>query len=135
KIDLLRAYELTFARMGKPAEQSRDQLIALLNAQYPAATNNLNRELAKLLIYLDAPQVVEKTIPLIQTSKDDPDYQKTFTESADLIFRNPQYGLDIAGMLAKVPPAQQTYLATALSKAKNGWTPELRETYFSWFSN
>ncbi len=135
KIELLRAYELAFARMGQPAAETREQIIRLLDAKYPAATNNLNRELSKLLVFLDAPHVVEKTVALMQTSKDDPDYQKTFTESADLIFRNPQYGLDIANMLAKVPPAQQTYLVTALSEAKSGWTPELRDTYFSWFSN
>ncbi len=49
------------------------------------------------------------------------------------IMRNPQYGMDIANMLSSVPPAQQTYYAIALSQAKNGWTPELREQYFKWF--
>jgi putative heme-binding domain-containing protein len=36
-------------------------------------------------------------------------------------------------MLSKVPPQQQTYYANVLSKAKTGWTPELREKYFQWF--
>jgi putative heme-binding domain-containing protein len=35
-------------------------------------------------------------------------------------------------MLANVPPAQQSYYATVLGKAKTGWTPELREEYFKW---
>ena len=61
--------------------------------------------------------------------------KKTVTESSDLILRNPQYGLDIAEMLSKVPPAQQTYYATMLSAAKVGWTPESREKYFNWFRN
>ena len=47
--------------------------------------------------------------------------------------RNPQYGMDIAGMLSRVPPQQQTFYATILSAAKTGWTPELHEKYFSWF--
>src|SRR5690606_33535182 len=55
------------------------------------------------------------------------------TSSSDLIMRNPQYGLDIANTLAKTPPAQQIYYATALSKATEGWTPELYERYFKWF--
>src|SRR5690606_22222779 len=58
---------------------------------------------------------------------------ETVTKSSDLILRNPEYGLDIAKMLAKTPPAQQIFLATALSEAKIGWTPELREQYFKWF--
>jgi putative heme-binding domain-containing protein len=49
--------------------------------------------------------------------------------------RNPQYGLDIAGMLSKVPPAQQTYYATVLGGAKSGWTPQLHEKYFAWIKN
>jgi putative heme-binding domain-containing protein len=59
--------------------------------------------------------------------------QQTFTNSSDLIMRNPQYGMDIAGMLAKIPPAQQTYYAVALSQVKTGWTAELRDKYFKWF--
>src|SRR5690606_36959085 len=51
----------------------------------------------------------------------------------DLIFRNPQYGLDIAGMLEKTPPAQQIYLATVISEDKIGWSEALWKDYFSWF--
>jgi putative heme-binding domain-containing protein len=76
---------------------------------------------------------VEKTVTLLATVKDDP-MIKTVTASSDLILRNPQYGLDIASMLSNVPPAQQTYLATVLSEAAIGWTPELREKYFQWFA-
>ena len=57
------------------------------------------------------------------------------TASADLIMRNPQYGLDIAAMLAKVPPLQQTYYAVMLSSQQTGWTPETRNRYFKWFRN
>jgi putative heme-binding domain-containing protein len=43
--------------------------------------------------------------------------------------------MDIAKMLAKVPPLQQTYYAVMLSRAESGWTPELRTKYFTWFGN
>ncbi len=69
----------------------------------------------------------------MENAKDDPS-DKTASASSDLVLRNPQYGLDIAGMLSKVPPAQQTYYAVVLSKAKNGWTPDLQEKYFKWFA-
>jgi putative heme-binding domain-containing protein len=38
-------------------------------------------------------------------------------------------------MLEKIPPAQQTYMATMLSAAKNNWTPALHEQYFNWFKS
>jgi putative heme-binding domain-containing protein len=135
QIDLLRAYELVFARMGMPTGAVKKQVIAAINPHYPAATNELNRSLSKVLVPLEAPGAVAKTVALLETAKDDQNYQKTFIASSDLILRNPQYGLDIAGMLAKVPPAQQTYLATVLGGAKSGWTPQLHEKYFAWIRN
>jgi putative heme-binding domain-containing protein len=135
QIDLLRAFELVFARMGKPSGQLQNQVIAYLDGHYPATENELNKSLSKLLVYLDAPKAVEKTMALLATAKDDPSLQKTAMQSADLIMRNPQYGLDIAGMLSKTPPLQQTWYAVALSQAKTGWTPALQEEYFKWFNN
>lgn len=133
QIDLLRAFELIFARMGAPEGSTRNQVISYLDRHYPAKTNDLNRMLSKLLIHIEAPGAVQKTLALMENAKDDP-MDKTVSASSDLIFRNPQYGLDIAGMLSKVPPAQQSYYAVVLSQAKSGWTPKLQEDYFSWFA-
>jgi putative heme-binding domain-containing protein len=134
KIDILRAFELIILRAGKPEGAVKTRLVAYLNPQYPSKSNETNRLLSKILVHIDAPQAVAKTMALMAIAKDDPTEQKTFTSSADLVGRNPQYGLDIAGMLAKTPPAQQVYYATVLSEAKNGWTPPLREKYFKWFN-
>jgi putative heme-binding domain-containing protein len=133
QIDILRAFELTTLRMGQPDAPEKSKLSAYLNANYPAKSNELNRSLSKILVSIGDPLVVQKTLVLISLAKDDDAGQKTITQSSDLIFRNPQYGLDIAGMLAKTPPAQQIYYATVLSEAKNGWTPVMREKYFKWF--
>ena len=82
------------------------------------------------------PKVIETTLTLLEEDKSGaPEQATAATEGADLILRNPQYGLDIAEMLKNVPPAQQTYYATVLSKQQSGWTPELRERYFKWFYN
>lgn len=132
QIDIARAFELVFSRMGQPDAATKEKVIAYLDPQYPAKTNELNRVLSKVLVYIDAPKAVEKTMELMASAKDE-DTQKTFTSSSDLIMRNPQYGMDIANMLSKVPPQQQTYYANVLSRAKSGWTPELREKYFQWF--
>jgi putative heme-binding domain-containing protein len=105
----------------------------LLDPIFPAATNDLNKELSKLLVYVDAPKAVEKTMALLTAAKDEMGSQKTISESSDLILRNPQYGMDIAGMLSKMPPLTQTWYANVLSQAKTGWTTELRNKYFQWY--
>lgn len=110
----------------------KSRVIEYLSPLYPAGDNNVDRMLSKVLVYLGAPDAVEKTLALLKDAQDDEAYQSTFTSSSDLIFRNPQYGLDIANMLANVPPAQQTYLATVLGGAEVGWTDELWEEYFGW---
>ncbi len=133
QLDLMRAFELVFTRMGEPDAASKKMVATYLNPQYPAKSNGLNRELSKLLVYLDAPQAVDKTMALLAIAKDNTDAQRPISESADLILRNPQYGMDIAAMLARIPPMQQTWYANVLTQAKNGWTPELQKKYFQWF--
>ncbi|MGM9510402.1 c-type cytochrome [Larkinella sp. GY13] len=138
QFDVLRAFELIFLRMGAPTDADKAKVIAYLNPHYPAKTALMNRGLSKVLIYLEAPGVVAKTLALMD-KKDEPgmaDLNLTpATASSDLILRNPQYGLDIAKMLEKVPPLQQTYYAVMLSRQETGWTPELRNKYFTWFGN
>jgi putative heme-binding domain-containing protein len=134
KMDVVRAFELIVLRMGKPTGAAYAKMIAYLNPHFPAKTNSLNRSLSKVLVNLGAPGAVSKTMALMAVAKDDDNGQRSVTSSADLVGRNPQYGLDIAGMLAKTPPAQKIYYATVLSEAKNGWTPTLREQYFKWYS-
>lgn len=133
--DVLRAYELVLFRNGDPAPGVRQQVISYLDDLYPAPSNNLNRSLSKILAHLQAPQMVAKTIDLLGEAQDDTADQQTFTESSDLIMRNPEYGLDIAAMLAKTPPGQQVYYATVLSEVENGWNPDLYEEYFIWIRN
>ena len=138
QFDVSRAFELIFLRMGAPEADDKAKVIAYLNSRYPAKSALLNRGLSKVLVYLEAPNVVNKTLALMDL-KDEPGSKnlnlEPTTASNDLILRNPQYGMDIAKMLAKVPPLQQTYYAVMLSRADEGWTPELRTKYFSWFGN
>jgi putative heme-binding domain-containing protein len=132
QLDLVRAIEVLILRMGKPQGIAKDQLVAFLNPKFPAQSNELNRMLSKVLVFIGATGAVDKTLTLLANAKDDP-MEKTVSASSDLILRNPQYGLDIAEMLANVPPAQQTYYATVLSEANSGWTQSLQESYFQWF--
>ena len=136
KLDILRGFELAMLRLGLPDAATNAKITAKYNAQFPANSTLLDRAYARLLVPLEAPNVIPKILKLMET-KDTASANfyrvETATSSADLILRNPQYGSDIAKMLEKIPPAQQTYMATMLSAAKNNWTPELHEQYFSWF--
>lgn len=138
QFDMLRAFELIFLRMGAPEAADKEKVIAYLNSKYPAKTALLNRGLSKVLIYLEAPGAINRTLAQMAL-KDEPGSKslglEPTTASSDLILRNPQYGMDIAKMLSKVPPLQQTYYAIMLSRAETGWTPESRTKYFTWFGD
>ncbi|WP_209332678.1 c-type cytochrome [Lunatimonas salinarum] len=135
QMNLVRAFEVVLFRHDNPAGAMRSKVIAYLDPNFPASTNRLNRVMGKVLVKLEAPSAVPKLLAMLDNAEDDPNFQKTFTSSSDLIMRNPQYGLDIAGMLAAVPPAQQTYYATVLGGAKAGWNDQNYEKYFTWIDN
>ena len=138
KIDVLRAFELAFLRMGMPSDVNKTKVIAYINPNYPANTAELNRMLSKLLLYLDAPGAIQKTLTLMKLKSEpgaNDNMLATATSSSDLILRSTQYGGDIANTLANLPPMQQTYYANVLTMAKKGWTTADRETYFNWFKN
>jgi len=138
QIDYIRAFELNILRNGLPDATQSAAIVSKFDAFYPAKQMNLTRSLSRILITLDAPGIIPRTLKLMET-KDTASVAayrvETATSSADLIMRNPQYGTDIARMLEKIPPAQATYLGTMLSAAKSNWTPELHDRYFAWFRN
>ncbi len=79
KLDKLRVIELSFTRQGKPDPDLAKLAIEKLGRQYPADNFLLNRELSQLLVFLEAPDVVSKTMALL-------DKAKTQEEQAHYIF-------------------------------------------------
>lgn len=65
QIDRLRVLEVCFARQGMPDSAAVAPVLAELSAHYPAKSEPLNRELCQLLVYLEAPGVVKKTLALM----------------------------------------------------------------------
>jgi putative heme-binding domain-containing protein len=61
-ISLLRADGLLFLRMGTPDSTERDALIARFDPLFPSQDRFVNRELCRMLIYLNAPDVVTKAM-------------------------------------------------------------------------
>lgn len=70
KLIKLRVIEVAFARQGRPNTDLVRLGAEKLGKQYPAKSFPLNRELCSLLVYLDAPDVVEKTLKLMDESQE-----------------------------------------------------------------
>lgn len=79
KLEKLRIIELSFIRQGKPDADLAKLAIEKLDRIYPSDNEYINRELSQLLIYLEAPDVVTKTLALL-------DKAKTQEEQAHYIF-------------------------------------------------
>ncbi|QDS92792.1 Cytochrome c [Roseimaritima multifibrata] len=62
KLDLLRAYSLSFIRLGAPDEDQRAKIIAGIDSHFPSSDPRLNREMALVLIYLNAPNAIDRVV-------------------------------------------------------------------------
>ncbi|MEO8616652.1 MAG: c-type cytochrome [Luteolibacter sp.] len=129
QLPYLRAWQLVFTRMGKPAPEICGKIADRLDLLFPNDDPLVNRELVSLLVYLDSPSVVAKTVPLLDTVKDT---DITITTAA-ILARNDHYSKAVEDMHGSLPNRQAIAYAYALREAKVGWTPELRKTYFGWF--
>ncbi len=62
QLDLLRAYGLIFIRLGAPSDSAKKALTGRLSPHYPSGDRELDRELCQMLLYLDAPDAVSKSV-------------------------------------------------------------------------
>lgn len=129
-LGLLRAYGLTFLRLGAPDAAEKAAIIAKLNPLFPAKTPNLNTELAQILVYLDAPEVVSRTMELIRNPS-----KPVVPDWFELIARNGGYGGGIRKLLDNPTPAQEIGYAFILRNVRYGWTTKERREYVSFLNN
>ncbi len=128
QLELLRAYSLSFIRMGKPDSATAAKIAKSLDAHFPSKDYRVNREMAKVLVYLDSPSVITKTLKLMAAAKNDP-----LPDWAGLIARNSRYGGTIRRMLDNPPPSTKIDYALALRNMRFGWTLDQRKEYFKFF--
>lgn len=134
QLNMLRNYALLFIRMGEPSKKYQTATAKKLSAYFPNANNAINRELGQLLLYLKADGITEGLINLLEKHAK----EKTITEGVEMLseeatMRSEQYGPLIRDVIAKMPPSESIYYGMLLSHAEEGWTKELRSTYFKWF--
>jgi putative heme-binding domain-containing protein len=65
----LRLLGVSFLRQGRPATEPAKRIIAELDALFPNKNERLNREIAQVLIYLQARDVAEKSLKLMASAK------------------------------------------------------------------
>ena len=65
QLEKLRVIELSFIRQGRPSEEMTKVALEKLSPRYPSTSQKVNYELVQLLIYLNAPDVIAKTLDLI----------------------------------------------------------------------
>mgnify|MGYP003637604550 CR=1 FL=1 len=128
-LGLLRAYALTFIRLGNPSEAQREQVIAELDTHFPHQSKDVNTEMVRVLVYLEAPSVIGKTIDLIvnRGAPEVPDW-------TELAQRNKGYGGRVLAMLENHPPTHEINYAFMLRNLRKGWTLEQRRAYIEFIN-
>jgi putative heme-binding domain-containing protein len=126
QLEYLRALSLVFIRMGQPDQKTATAFNSKLDAFYPAESDALNRELVNVLVYLNSPTVIGKTLELMQHPK-----KQSVEGMQELLARNSGYGGTIAKMLSNLPEIQNIHYAFALRNMRYGWTLEQRRAYFA----
>ncbi|WDE99378.1 DUF1080 domain-containing protein [Lentisphaera profundi] len=131
KLGLLRAYTLTFIRLGEPSTKDRNLVIAQLDPKFPAHEDDLNTELLRVLVYLKAPGIIAKGMALIEkpSPKNLPQWQN------EIISRNKGYARSINKLINDYPPVQKLGYAFILRNLKTGWTLDQRRTYVSFLNS
>ncbi|MEO2048055.1 MAG: hypothetical protein ABGX16_15975, partial [Pirellulales bacterium] len=67
-LDALRVLQLRFIRHGRPSAEDRERVLARLDPLYPHASNYTNRELCRLLVYLNASEIIPRTVEVIHNA-------------------------------------------------------------------
>lgn len=68
QITLVRTYEITLNRFGRPDEATVQRLMARLDPLFPAPSRELNWLLCETLVYLQSPTIAAKTLALMKTA-------------------------------------------------------------------
>lgn len=67
-LNKLRVIQVSVARHGVPTGDTAKQVLADIDSLYPAKSESMNRELAQLLLAMNAPNAVSRTIALLQAA-------------------------------------------------------------------
>lgn len=126
RLDVLRAYQLAFTRLGQPDKDTAESALKALDPLFPTKSDAVNRELAQLLVYLKSSTIVAKvTAEMAKPSK------PLTTEGLDeLILRNRGYGGPVASLIKNAADQQKLSYLFTLRNATVGWTLERWKVWY-----
>ena len=73
-LTFLRALQISFIRQGEPKKGTLIIVNDTLNRLYPALSREANHELCELLVYLETPHIIDRTLTLLEESDDTRDW-------------------------------------------------------------
>jgi putative heme-binding domain-containing protein len=79
KFEAVRILEVALTRMGRPNDEVREGIVNTVNPLFPSKNALLDREIAQVLLYLDAPDIVERCLAKVRDAE-------TFEEQMYYIF-------------------------------------------------
>lgn len=78
QLEKLRVIEVSIARQGVPTGEAAQQLIADVDPLFPAKTETADRELCQILLALNAPNAVARTVALLKSARTQEEQLATF---------------------------------------------------------
>lgn len=67
-LEAVRVLEVCLARMGRPSDETAQKIVERLDPAFPSEDWRLNRELAQVLIYFEAPGIAKKCLDLVASA-------------------------------------------------------------------
>ena len=124
KLHALRVAQVALSRHDKPYPETTSGLLRVLDPAYPAQSPALNRELSRLLIALEAPHVVPRTLALLKQAA-------TFEEQLHYVFhlRHVRGGWNMAEREAYFRWFSQPHPAEAHLLEMQQWFTDVRLHY------
>lgn len=129
RLNWLRTVGLFIIRMGELSSAERDVLLEKAMPLFPSDDDEINRELCRLLSYLQAPSIVAHTLGEMEkvSTVKTPAWLNSPTRSGELKAK-------MKSRLDYFSPGQNTFYAYCLRVVKGPWANGERERYLNWIS-
>ncbi len=129
KLAALRTLQVAIARRAEAgvslSPQVREGVLNLLESVYPTGSYQIDAEMVQILVKLESPVVVERTLAMMSKLGKEP-----VPDWGYLVSRNEGYGGTVGKMLDDMPPSRGIHFAFMLRNAKTPWTIDQRKQYF-----
>ncbi|MFM9146979.1 MAG: heme-binding protein, partial [Verrucomicrobiota bacterium] len=124
--DRLRVFQIAFSRHGQPDAATASRLGKEFASRLPSGDAALDRQLALVSIFLEAPTAPAAVLKAMKLAQPGP----AVVADPEVLARHPGYAKAAAAAMTVTPSSTRIGLAVYLCRATAGWTPELRKEFF-----